>query len=75
MKKSASPKPKDTGLRSPQIPDKGCSGKNQQVKVMPTLFELRQDPLIQDRVQQRLQELNQLVPDLLILNSCLNSDT
>ena len=28
---------------------------------MPSLFELRQDPLIQDRVQQRLQELNQLV--------------
>ena len=28
---------------------------------MPSLFELRQDRLIQDRVQQRIQELNQLV--------------
>ena len=28
---------------------------------MHTLFELRQDPLIQDRVQQHLQELNKLV--------------
>ena len=28
---------------------------------MPSLFELRQDPLIQDRVQQCIQELNQLV--------------
>ena len=28
---------------------------------MPTLFELRQDPLIQDKVQQHIQELNQLV--------------
>ena len=61
VKKSASPKSKDAGLRSPQIPDKECSGENQEVKVMPTLFELRQDPLIQDRLQQRLQELNQLV--------------
>ena len=28
---------------------------------MPSLFELGQDLLIQDRVQQRIQELNQLV--------------
>ena len=35
--------------------------KNQQNKHMPSLFKLRQDPLIQDRVQQQIQELNQLV--------------
>ena len=28
---------------------------------MPSLFELRQDPLIQEKVQQRIQELNQLM--------------
>ena len=42
------------------LPEVG-SAQNQQAKSMPSLFELRQDPLIQDRVQQPIQELNELV--------------
>ena len=43
------------------FPEIGDAVKNQQSKHVPSLLELRQDPLIQDRVQQRIQELNQLV--------------
>ena len=39
----------------------GFNVENYHAKTLLNLFELRQDPLIQDRVQQRLQELNQLV--------------
>ena len=43
------------------VPDGAYADENQHSKPMPNLFELRQDPLIQEKVQQRPQELNQLV--------------
>ena len=51
----------DTNAVGTQVLPEVGDAKNQQNKPMPSLFELRQDSLIQDRVQQRIQELNQLV--------------
>ena len=57
------PEQKSTGIKSGSIQVLSEAGnvQNHQASSMPSLFELRQDPLIQDRVQQRLHGLNQLV--------------
>ena len=56
-----SPKPKEIKSNGTQMSYSRLNVETQHTKAMPSLFEIRQGPLIQDKVQQRILELNQLV--------------